>query len=215
MSNTHTITPKKSSLLAEAVATGLHSLAQPLTAAQWCLESAVINNSGTEYNQRELSEALVAIEGVVAKLNILRDIIRPFRMETKYTSESIREALFRAHDEQREALLQEGVQIVVSEECAEGMVVTPEGFLQRITLSLFCLLRSLVPLAVTFDISETDEYVLLLASLAYTGKPEGREPEIQSCSTIRSYVEVLTGDFSVASDLSSVRLSLPKWSGSI
>lgn len=214
MSNPYTITPE-SSLLAEAVATGLHSLAQPLTAAQWCLESAVISDSGTEHRQRELSEALVAIEGVVAKLNILRDIIRPFRMETKYTSESVREALLSANDEQREALLDEGVQIVVSEECAEGIVVAPQGFLQRITLLLFGLLRSLEPLAVTFDVSETEEYVLLLASLEYKTKPKNQEPGIQSCSTIRSYVEVLMGAFSVASDLSSVRLSLPKWSGSI
>jgi hypothetical protein len=214
MSNTHAITPE-SSLLAEAVATGLHSLAQPLTAAQWCLESAVMNNPRTEYNQRELSEALVAIEGVVAKLNILRDIIRPFRMETKYTSESVREALLNAIDEQREVLLQEGVQIGFSEQCAEGIVVTPQGYLQRIALLLFGLLRSLGPVAVIFDISETNEHVLLRATLAYRTKSERREPEIQSCSTIRSYVEVLTGEFSVASDLSSVRLSLPKRSSSI
>jgi hypothetical protein len=214
MSSTRLITTD-SSLLAEAVAGGLHSLAQPLTATLWRLESAVMNNSGTEQHQTDLSEALVALEGVVAQLNILQDLIRPFRMETKYISESLREALLSGHNEQQEALLHEGVQIVLRDGCAEGIVVTPQGFLQRITFCLFSLLRTYAPVFVDFDINETDQYVLLIANLRYPAKQEEKATAIHSCSTIRSYVEALAGDFTIAQDLSFIRISLPKWASSI
>jgi hypothetical protein len=214
MNKPNFITPE-ASLLAEAIAGGLHSLAQPLTATQWCLETAMMQNSVPEQHQTEMSRALNSLEGVVAQLNILRDMVRPFRMGTQYTSESFREALRSALDEQHEALEQEGVQVRFQEGCAEGIVLAPQGFVQHIAFCLFSTLRSLAPLSGTIGLSETEQSVLLLASMACTSGRNDHASVMRGCSTIRSYVEILRGDFSIAQNLSSLRISLPKWSSSI
>jgi hypothetical protein len=205
----------KLSLLAESVAAGLHSLAQPLTVAQWALEIATINTPNESQHGNQFADALLAIQSVGARLDILRDIIRPFRMGTEYKSESIRQALLSATVDQQDTLRNEGSQILFREGCAEGNVVTPQGFLQRISFYLLTLLRSLAPLSVTFDISESNQSVLLLASLNYPTKEAEHVIDMHTASTIRAYVEVLSGEFLIAQDFSFIRLSFPKSSGHV
>jgi hypothetical protein len=200
----------RASLLAEAVAEGLHSLAQPLTAAQWHLEIAAMGGAGTEHHADRMAEALVALEYVSSHVDFLRDIIRPFRIQTEYRSQSLREALFSAIDMQREILEHDAMEVIFREECAEATVMLPLGFAQHIVSCLFTLLRSLAPLCVTFDLTESGQSILLLAAVAYPTEPDRRKTAIPSCSMIRSYVAVLEGDVSVAPDFSSIRIVLPK-----
>ncbi len=205
-------TSSQAVLLAEAVATGLHSLAQPLTKAQWRLEAAVMNGPDAQ-DQSCLGDALTSIEEIVAQLNILRDIIRPFRPATEFKPERLRDALLRAAEDQQEEMEREGVRVVIHEACANGTVTVPRGFVDRIMVCLSSLLRSLKPSVATFDIYETSGEVLVLASLVYGAKSDvARNVD---CSTIRTYVEVLGGSFSLAENLSSIRISLPRCTESI
>jgi hypothetical protein len=197
-------------LLAETVAARLHSMAQPLTAAHWRLESAAMPSSSTERREVEIIEAQVALERVVEELDFLRDIIRPFRAGTEFITESMREALVLAGDMQSEALQNEGVEVDLSEGCAQGKIVAPRGFVQRVLLCLFGLLRSVAPVKVSFDIRESAHGVQLVASLVYPAGKEICVHELQTVSTIRSYVEVLMGEFSITPDLSSIRIWLPR-----
>jgi hypothetical protein len=111
---------------------------------------------------------------------------------------------------QQEILKHEGIQVIFCEGCAEGTVTVPVGFVQHIASRLFTFLRSLAPLSVKFDVSESRQSVLLLATLAYSTKPEKDVKTAPGYSVIRSYVEVLAGGFSIAPDFSSIRLVIPK-----
>jgi hypothetical protein len=198
----------RASLLAEAVAAGLHSLAQPLTVAQCRLEIAVMAGDGVGENR--CVEALVAVEMAVAKLEFLRDIIRPFRESTEFASESMKRALLSAQDQQQEALIQEGIQVRLRQECAEGIVVAPRAFVSRITFLLFDLLRSLMPNSVSLDIIESELSVTIHVSLSYEKRRVQQIAGNENALAIQCYVEVLAGNFSMAPDGSSIQLSIPK-----
>jgi hypothetical protein len=201
------------SLLAESVAAGLHSLAQPLTVAQWQLEIATMNASSSSQHEHQFAEALLAIEKVTARLDFLRDIIRPFRTGTEFKSESVRQAMIQGTHEQQDAFKNEGTQIVFRDGCAEGNVSAPQGFLHQISFYLLTLLRSLAPLSVTFDVSESGQSVLLLASQTYAAKQQAQVIDMHAVTTLRTYMEVLSGDLLMAQDFSFIRLSFPKSSG--
>jgi hypothetical protein len=197
--------------LAERVATGLHSLAQPLAVSRLQLEVAEIPGNSAELRERATAAALVALGRAIDQLDLLRELIRPFRASTEFTTSSIQEGLVLASDLQVEALQNEGVQVNFRKGCAQGMVVAPSGFVQRIMLSLFELLRSVAPVVANFDISESERGVQLIASLAYPASKDISEEGFQTASTtIQAYIEVLTGEFAIDPDLSSIRLWLPK-----
>jgi hypothetical protein len=73
MNNTETATAEcqtnRASRLAETVAEGLHSLAQPLTAMQWHMEIAALPGSGVDRQQREMDAAQASLERVIAQLD--------------------------------------------------------------------------------------------------------------------------------------------------
>jgi hypothetical protein len=205
----------KATLLAETLAEGLHSLAQPLTATQWHLEIATMPSSSRERQQSEVAEALVSLELVVAHLDFLRDIIRPFRTRTEFKTESVREALLSAQEMQQEILQHEGVHVAYGEGSAEGLVTAPQGFLQRISLCLFDLLRPAAPLSVRFDIRESAEAITLVAELGCREVQNAQPATIHGSSVLRSYVEILGGDLSIAEDFSLICIKLPRLFSSI
>lgn len=214
MSNADSIAPDcrtdRASRLAETVAEGLHCMAQPLMLAQWHLETAAMVGTGTEQQDDKLANALVALEHVTARLDFLRDVIRPFRPQTAYRLQSLREALLSANEMQQEILKHEGILVNFSESLAEANLTLPQGFAGQILSCMFSLLRALAPLSVTFDLSESSQSILLFATLAYPTNPQKDVTAIHSYSVIRSFVEVLDGDFSITPDLSSIRMVIPK-----
>jgi hypothetical protein len=165
-----------------------------------------------QHHHPELSEALEALELTTSRLNFLREIVRPFRLGTEYKLESIRSALLSAWDDQQEVFEHQGIHVIVGENCAEGIIIVPEGFLGQISFCLFSLFRSIAPQSVTFQITESEQAVFLAAFMAGAANRDS-EAATGCISTIQSYVEVLAGDFSIARDFSTVRISLPKFKG--
>jgi hypothetical protein len=200
---------ERASLLAEAVAAELHSLAQPLTSLQFHLDRAAMAYSGSELCQSELSGAQVALESIIGKFDFLRDIVRPFRTSSKFVSMSLRVALVDAIDGQREAFDHEGVAVILRNDSAEGVVTAPMGFIPRLSFFLVSLLRVLTPSSVQFNISESEQLVMVDASSELRTQQNTRGL-LQTLSSIRTYVEVLSGDFSYSDDLSSIQIVLPK-----
>jgi hypothetical protein len=163
-----------------------------------------------ERRESDIAEAQIALGRVIDELEILRDIIRPFRAGVVSSAESMRDALVFSSEMQREALQNEGVRMIIREGGAQGRITAPQGFVQRILLCLFGILRSAAPVDVSFDISEPEHGALLVASLSHPEGTEIRGRKLQTVSTIRSYVEVLAGKFSIEADFSSIRIWLPK-----
>jgi hypothetical protein len=212
MNSIHSTTPEGRqpgvNLLADVVGDGLHSIAQPLTVALWHLEVAGMRNA--ERRESDIAEAQIALGRVIDELEILRDIIRPFRAGVVSSAESMRDALVFSSEMQREALQNEGVRMIIREGGAQGRITAPQGFVQRILLCLFGILRNAAPVDVSFDISEPEHGALLVASLSHPEGTEIRGRKLQTVTTIRSYVEVLAGKFSIEADFSSIRIWLPK-----
>jgi hypothetical protein len=196
-----------STVVAETVAIGLHSLAQPLTAAQWQIEFAAANCTPQQSNA--LSGALAAMEAVVAQLDFLREVIRPFRAHTQFAMDSLRNTLAIALASQIEILDHDGVDVSFALNCSEGFVEAPSGFLQRIAYMIFDLMRSHNASSVRFEISESVEMVKLFVSWN-AAKTETQTAGDATVSKLKAYVEVLGGTFSMSATSSALSLSLPK-----
>jgi C4-dicarboxylate-specific signal transduction histidine kinase len=203
---------EKASVLAEAVASELHSLAQPLTSLQFHLDLATMAGSDLESCQSELSGALDALSSVIGRVDFLRDIVRPFRTSSKFESMSLRVALVDAIDGQKEVFDHEGVAVVVRNDSSEGVVAAPMGFIPRLSFFLVSLLRVLTPNSVQFYISESEQLVMLNASSVLRTR-QNASGLLQTLSVIRTYVEVLSGSFSYSDDLSSIQIVLPQGAG--
>jgi hypothetical protein len=122
----------------------------------------------------------------------------------------MRDAIVLASQMQKEALANEGVEVILSKGCAEGTMVAPIGFVPRILLCLFGLLRSVAPVAASFGIDESENDVEVSISLDYPTEKKRQVEETQGASTLRAYVEALMGEFSIAPDRSHMRIVLPK-----
>lgn len=198
------------SLLAETIASELHSLAQPLTATQWHLEMASLPGTSTERQQTEVAEAFASLEGVIAHLDFLRDIIRPFRERTQFHTESLRAALLSAIQLQHEALQHGGVHVIVSQPCPDGEILAPSGFIHSILFKILDFLRTIAPVSVRFEILECDQMVHLVALSEFAGTPAAAAKHERTLSTIRSYVEVLAGECSISPDCAALQCCFPK-----
>lgn len=195
------------SILAEAVGEGLHSLAQPLTAALWNLE--ILTESRTA-PASEVSQALNSLTVAVSKLDMVRDLIRPFRSATLFTPASLKQAMATAWQTHRETLEPEGVRLAISEDSTSGDLVVPDSFLERMAAHLMDVLRALGPVTATLQIRETSDQVVLRVQL-----PEARLTKVRlalapNVSSLRGYVCVLGGELQTADDDRWLQLKLPK-----
>jgi hypothetical protein len=195
-------------MLAEAVGEGLHSLAQPLTAALWNLE--LMSEAPRPNTPAEIAQTLSSIEQAVAKLDMVRDLIRPFRSATVFSPASLKQAVTGAWITRREALENEGVRLTISEACASGEIVVPEAFLERMTGLLMELLRALAPCSAFLEISESNEAVSLCVTLSDVRMKNLHLSQAPNASSFRGYVKVLGGTFVTAEDDRWLRIELPK-----
>ena len=205
---TGTLGTSQCTMLAEAVGEGLHSLAQPLTAALWNLE--LLSEAERPSTPAEIARTIDSISLAVAKLDVVRDLIRPFRAATIFSTSSLKQALTAAWVTRHQALESQGIHLTFSESCASGEIVVPEAFLERMADHLIELLPALAPCSAFLEISESAEAVSLCISLPDLRMKNLHLAQTPNASSLRSYVKVLGGAFETADDDRWLRIELPK-----
>ncbi len=202
----NTVQPE-SRVLAEAVGEGLHALAQPLTTALWNLELLVEAQSETP---KGVAQALHSIELAVTKLDVVRDLIRPFRAATVFAPASLLQALRESWSAAHCVMESEGMQLVIESDASLAQVVVPEAFLNRMAALLLEVLRAAGPQSVRAEASESDAAVRHTFILSETRRNDTALSLVPEVVTLRGYVRVLGGTLSIADDGRQLCIELPR-----
>jgi hypothetical protein len=203
------ITKKKEFELAEAVAAGLHSLAQPLAALQMGLELCLMGAGDPERLRKGVEDALVQLERTSDALGLVRETIRPFRPSQPMESQSLQEALVHACSLQSEALEREGIEVRFDRQVSPAEVTAAQGVIPRLAFAIVSYLRCSACGVAHLAISEQNGRIQLDAK--YTGKPlPGNTGADQCLDMIRVYVSAMNGEIEVSESGGLIHMELWK-----
>ncbi len=202
-------TKKKEFELAEAVAAGLHSLAQPLAALQMGLELCLMGAGDLERLRKGVEDALVQIERTSDALLLVRETILPFRRSQPLESRSLQEALVHACSLQSEALEREGIEVRFHPQVSPAEITAPLGVIPRLAFALVSYLRCAACGVANLAIVEQNGRIQLDAE--YTSKSLPRDVGAGQClQLIRAYVSALNGEIEVSERGGLIQLELWK-----
>lgn len=196
--------------LAEAVAGGLHSLAQPLAALQLGLEMCLAVPGDPEHQRQRVEQALLETERIYHRLSSVRETVLPYRRRpTQLETRSLREALEQACSQRAQVLMRDAMEVCFDPQCSPAEVTASPDVISKLALAIVGYLHCVGSGVAHLVLSEWDRRIRL--DVACTQRPFSRNTSAtQLLALIQAHVFALEGEVEVSEAAALLRVELWK-----